>query len=656
MIKRIYGSLITGVLLMFVIFGVAWASEKDFIDGYYRATEKAVEDGAIEPMRDFIDFGTDFGRDTLSWIIRLHKMGAMVTFDHVSVGDKKERDGSVRLSVEDGLTITYPDERVKNFNYRRAYVIKDDRIVDGVFEYDREFPELEGVSAVDGAKDIERGEMPPVAVFDREKKPEERVSGEEKPIISFLPSPESGDVSLFLVWDTPASLIESLLGKSFSADEIRSMMEQVPPVEEGALVMTMTEDGLPEMYGAFRPMDGVDPSDAIKVVVSRISQETGDDVALKPFDGNLKDELDPLAIIQLPDGAPSLYSALWKGDGKTVLMSMSDQGLNSMLDVLSGKISAVSRGSRFNDNPNMYVRASISNEFLRSELEEDDVALYGTDDMILELGAQRKPGEVSMRWFSNAIDLFVDPSIGSALVPLGDDLPFLGGKVLGFAAAKFKRIDLDALLKVFSEDISREDFKLGVDQMTQATGLTEEDILDLMESRISFVFGGRSRSPIGDVPGVFLQIEPNNKKVLKKLAEALPRIYEMAPPVGVKELKLKGWSKAYGMNAMASAMVAVGDDRVVMGALDYEKIDEPGELPAQFKELLDGDNTAVMALSLADLRNVVQEISDMNSVFLQDEEIKAGIKEFLDRSAHLDSMFIRVDSAREGSLSVRLLE
>ena len=186
-------------------------------------------------------------------------------------------------------------------------------------------------------------------------------------------------------------------------------------------------------------------------------------------------------------------------------------------------------------------------------------------------------------------------------------------------------------------------------QMTEMTGLTLDDILDLLGGRISMIFGGRSRSPIGDVPGAFIQIEPDKKRGPLQGDRGTSKSPRLDPLLwGLKKGTIPGWDKAYAMNGMASVTVAVDKDRLLFGALDYEKADEPASLPDNLKGLSKGDVMAVMAFSIADIREVVKEIAEMNSIFLQTDEIKDGMAEFLNGTAHLDSLVIRLNSLKEG--------
>ncbi len=637
-------------LLSIALATAVFGADSSFVESYYSALESSISDGNTYRLGEFIDEESDFGKDTISWVIRLNRLGVSGEFDGLAVGEKVAKGDKESLKVSDRLTLVYPDERVRVFDYRREYLLENGRIVAEISDYDRSFPELSA----------ERTKKTPLERMGSSVS-SVPVGGTKAPVsdspkmTAFLPSQDGRDLKILVRWDNPLDMAVQLAGDVLTGEELEFMMDQVPPLAEGAISMAMVKDGIPEIYGAIRPIEGVNPSDAVRVVVSRISQETGDDLTLKPFDGNLKSELDPLAIIQLPDGAPELYSALWKGDGRTVLVSLSEQGLNTMLDSASGKIASLDDNTDLGESPSVHIRGWVSNEILKSELVDEDVPVYGSDPLSIEMAFFRLDNEVTGRWFSNAVDLFVDPDMEMPMISLGKDLPFLGGKVLGFMAARLGRIDVDMLKDALKDEMPGENLDAALAQMTDLTGLTLEDILDLLDGRVSLVIGGRSRSPIGDVPGAYLQIEPDKKEVLTKVAEALPKIYALAPPVGLRERKIPGWNVAYAMNAMASATVAVGDDRLLLGALDYEKLNEPASLPENLKAASQPEDMAVVAFSLADIREAVKEIADMNSIFLQTDEIKDGMATFLDSTAHLDSLVIRIQSLKEGSLSVRTL-
>lgn len=639
--KRAWICLVAGALMSMALLTAASGSELlGLVQGYYAALEESVSDGNLERLNDYIDGDSEFGKDLASWVVRLNGMEVSAAFSDVSVGKAVEKGDQLRLDVSDRLTLTYPDERVRVFDYRRTYTVEGGKLVAESSDYDRAFPELSQKPAKKTASDGG------ISVSSESK---------AKDLVSFIPSQDERDLKLFVRWDNPLDMVVELAGKAIPEEDLKDMMDQIPPLAEGALSLAMVKDGIPEIYGVVRPVDGLEPSKAIRFVVSQIAKETGDDLTLKPFEGNLKAELDPLAIVQLPDGAPDLYSALWKGDGRTVLISLSEQGLNSMLDSASGRISSLDGKTSLGDKPSVQFRGWISNEMIRSETEDEGVPIFSSDPLSFEMVFSRLENEVTGRWFTNAVDLFVDPAIELPLAGLGGDIPLLGGKVLGLMAARLGRMDQGLLRKSLESEMPGEDLDAALAQMTELTGLTLDDVLDLLGGRISMVLGGRSRSPIGDVPGAFIQIEPDKKEVLAKVADALPRIYSMAPPVGLRERKIPGWDKAYAMNGMASVTVAVDKDRLLLGALDYEKIDEPSSMPSNLDGLFKEDVMAVMALSLVDIRDVVKEIADMNSIFLQTDEIKDGMVTFLESTAHLDSLVVRLQSLKEGSISVRTL-
>ncbi len=630
---------------------VAVGADSSFMERYYSALEASIADGDTQRLGEFIDEKSEFGLDLFSWVSRLNRLGVSGEFDNLVVEDGVERGGKVRLKVSDRLTLSYPDERVRVFDYRREYVVEKGKIIGEAFEYDRLFPELSAKKTP-----LERMESSVTSIPSVPREVSKPSLPSSLPVISFLPSQEGKDLKILARWDNPLDMAVELVGKVMDEEELKSMMDQVPPLAEGAVSLVAVKDGLPEIYGVIRPVHDIDPSDALRVVVAQISEETGENLVLKPFDGNLKSELDPLAIVEISGGAPNLYVALWKGDGRTVLISLSEQGLNAMIDSASGKISSLDDKTHLGDSPSLHLKGWMSNDFLRPLVADEDIPLYSSDPLSLEIAFFRLENEVTGRWFSNGVDLFLDPAIDVPMTPVGDDIPFLGGRVLGFMAARMGRIDSGVFRKAMEAEMPGENLDVALSQMTELTGLTMEDILDLLGGRISLVIGGRSRSPIGDVPGAFIQMEPDKKEVLAKVAEALPKIYSLAPAVGLRERKIPGWNLAYAMNAMASATVAVGNDRILFGALDYEKVNEPASLPDNLKDLAKGEDLAVIAFSLVDVREVVKDIADMNSIFLQTDEIKDGMANFLESTAHLDSLVIRIQSLKEGSLSVRTLD
>lgn len=635
--------------------GVSVAADVEgFFSNYYKTLEGVVVSGNTSDIEKYVDVDTNYGRDVLSWVMRLNKKGIEINFSRVQVGETTATADVTEVKVSDVITMMYPDERVKSFIYRRVYSLsgKGDgrKIVDERDIFSRLEPG-ENVVKADGVSDKKAVSVP-----------DKITEGNVLTPVSFLPAFDDGDVSFLIRWDDPVAEMEEFVRKSVSSDDLSDIKEEIPPVAEGAISFYLKGNDVPRIFAAVRPLEGVSPSEAIRIVVANLAELDDIDFEVKPYKGNLRSELEPLSLIEFPkeDDAPSFYSALWKGDNRTVLISLSDSDLNNMIDVASGKLTSVDGASRFAGKKLFQLKLNVSNKIIRDEIEEDDgLKLYSKKPLSFESALVKRPSEVSFELYSNLVDLFVDPSMGKSFIPVGNDLPFFGGRVIGVIAARLKRIDRNFMVSTLESQLSKREmdgFNQATVQLEQMTGLTVDDILDLLGGRFSLTLGSRSRSPIGDVPGVYLQIEPDKKDVLKKIAEALPRIYKMVPPVGVSPLNVKGWSSLYGMNGMASVSVGVDKDRLLVGAVDYEKLDAPYSLSENIGSVLKEKNLAVLAISIADLSEAVKVIANQNSIFLQDPDIKEGINVFLKSTETLSDFVIRVKSKEEMSISVGYLE
>ena len=75
-------------------------------------------------------------------------------------------------------------------------------------------------------------------------------------MVSFLPSQDERDLKLFVRWDNPLDMVVALAGKAVPEEDLKAMMDQVPPLAEGALSLVMMKDGIPEIYGVIRPVEG----------------------------------------------------------------------------------------------------------------------------------------------------------------------------------------------------------------------------------------------------------------------------------------------------------------------------------------------------------------------------------------------------------------
>lgn len=653
--KKIFVRGLVSIFMVLFFCGTSMATGvEDFFNNYYRTLEGVVLSGNTNDIEGYIDANSNYGKEMKSWIVRLSNKGIEINFNEVQIGEVAKAGDVTEVRVSDVMTMVYPDEMVKSFSYNRVYslAVKGEsyKIIDERDTFSRVFP---GENKTKTAKISKKQTV---------KTLNEVVAGKTIAPVSFLPALADGDVSFLLRWDDPVGEMEEFAIKSISSSDLSDIKEEIPPVAEGAISFYVKGSDVPRVFAAVRPLEGVSPSEALRIVVTSFAEMDDIEFTIKPYKGNLRAELEPLSLIEFPeeDDAPSLYSALWKGDNRTVLISLSDSGLNDMVDAVSGKLASVDGVSRFDGKKLFQMKLNVSNKMLRDEVvEEDGLKLYSKKPLSFESALVKSPSAVSFELYSNLVDLFVDPSVGKSFTSIGSDLPFFGGKIIGVVAARLKRIDKDFMMSTMKSQLSERKmygFNQACVQFEQMTGLTVDDVLDLIGGRFSVTLGSRSRSPIGDVPGVYLQIEPDNKAVLAKIAEALPRIYKMVPPVGVSPLNVKGWSSLYGMNGMASVSVGVDKDRLLIGAVDYEKLNSPYSLPKNIGSVLKEENLAVLAISISDLSDAVRAIANQNSIFLQDPEIKEGIDLFLKSAETLSDLVLRVKSTHELSISVGYLE
>ncbi|PIE55233.1 MAG: hypothetical protein CSA35_02025 [Dethiosulfovibrio peptidovorans] len=660
--KRGYGRFaaiaVASVALLVLAWGVAAAQEnvKGFIDSYYRAVEQACEDGQVEPLRSFVDMDTDYGKDTLSWILRLHEMGVSMVFDDVQVETHKAKGDEVELSVQDRLTLTYPDERVRTFAYTRTLVIRAERIVDGRSEFRRVFPAIEFLP--------EKPREPMSAKGVQARRPEEDVNTTQAASLnvdvrpeSFLPPEVPSEATSYLRWNEPKTSLEILTKGLLEPEMLQELTgEWGPQSGPGALSVSLTwKDDLDDlvvtsMFGALQTLPGTDPLESVKSVFRN------SDVELEEFKGTLTSDLEPVGILRYPSLDLTLSVALWVPNRQVVLFSQSDEGLNLMAAVGAGQTKGLDLSCPLGKGALVRWRASATAAFLQKVLEDKIPCAAGEERLKFDGAVYREENRIDFRWSANVIKHLGGDEFNDGFLSIGPDLKIYGGPALAVMAARLRAMDRETFEQICNKrsKMKLQEIQQRIAPLTEASGLTLDDILALLGGRLSVMVSGKSSSPVGDVPGLYIQLEPEDKSVLDKVASALPRFED----IGCKKVKLKGWNSAYGMDGLFSITAAVRDDRLLLGFLDHKVVKKEGAPAKAIASDVEGSggDLGILALSVTDLRHVVENLLKSDSELLQNEELQKGLQEFLTVSERIAAVVLRSSSRRDACLSILVRE
>jgi hypothetical protein len=222
----------------------------------------------------------------------------------------------------------------------------------------------------------------------------------------------------------------------------------------------------------------------------------------------------------------------------------------------------------------------------------------------------------------------------------GANLFLAGGGKLLFAFSTplvFSSKDLKAYFEV---DTVRDAFFEELEEF----GITEDDVINLLNGSLSIVFGSEVVFMGEDIPGGYIAItgrEGAVSKIFRVLMDSVIKTVPLAP------LRIAGWDSAYTVDpAVFPAPITFGvkQDTFLIGILDPDALAKIPELPSELTKMLDSPLFGVIAIDTLSIWNRMrEEVANPNSILFMEPEMKEG-KDFLEEilGADLSVPFIKM--------------
>ncbi|EFC91496.1 hypothetical protein Dpep_1470 [Dethiosulfovibrio peptidovorans DSM 11002] len=333
-----------------------------------------------------------------------------------------------------------------------------------------------------------------------------------------------------------------------------------------------------------------DPSRVESALSSLTSWAEGRGITVKSLDVPLSKSLDPLFSLEGQFGSISL--ALWReGTDVAVLIAEDPDMLATM---------ASDRG----EPPN---RKTDGDDWLRGQIPTSLMVLSGkvpSDERVsLEWGLSVDDEKATLSCWSDWADVLLSQKRRDELSAM-DPVPLYGeGKMVGLMSWTGSFGDMTSKL---GGEVREELGPVLGDAMS--IGLDENDLLDILDGRVSLSIGVAAGGFLGDFPGFCLILEGVSNGLGKRLVDM---VRFLPLPFGVRKLDLPGWKDGLALDIPLTAVMAYGDDGLAMGLMRPESLNDNPDIPESLAEAAGKASPHVLALDLRALSNTVEIYRDL---------------------------------------------
>lgn len=333
-----------------------------------------------------------------------------------------------------------------------------------------------------------------------------------------------------------------------------------------------------------------DPSMAESVLSSLISWAEGRGIAVRSLDVTLPKNLDPLFSLEGQFGSISL--ALWReGTDVAVLIAEDPDTLATM-------------ASDREEAPN---RNTEGDDWLRVQIPTNLVVLSGnlsSDERVsLEWGLSLDDEKATLSCWSDWADVLLSQERRDELAAM-DPVPLYGeGKMVGLMSWTGSFGDMTSKL---GGEVREELEPVLGDAMS--IGLDENDLLGILDGRVSLSIGVAAGGILGEFPGFCLVLEGVSNGLGKRLVDM---VRFLPLPFGVRRLDLPGWEGGLALDIPVTAVMAYGDGGLVIGLMRPESLNDSPDIPESLADAAGKASPHVLALDLRALSNTVEIYRDL---------------------------------------------
>ncbi|MCF4114958.1 MULTISPECIES: hypothetical protein [Dethiosulfovibrio] len=333
-----------------------------------------------------------------------------------------------------------------------------------------------------------------------------------------------------------------------------------------------------------------DTSRVESVLFSLIPWAEGRGIAVRSLDVTLPENLKPIFSLEGQAGNVSL--ALWRGgEGSVVLIAEDPYRLATMV-------------CERRDASN---RKTEGDDWLRVQIPTNLVVLSGnlsSDERIsLEWGLSLDDEKATLSCWSDWADVLLSQERRDELAVM-EPVPLHGeGKMAGLMSWTGSFGDMTSKL---GGEVREELGPLLGD--ARFIGLDENDLLDILDGRVSLSLGVDAGGLLGDFPGFCLLLEGISNGLGKRLVDmARP----LPLPFGIRRLDLPGWKDGLALDIPVTAVMAYGDDGLAMGLMRPDSLNDSPDVPESLAEAAGKASPHVLALDLRALSNMMDIYRDL---------------------------------------------
>ncbi len=389
-----------------------------------------------------------------------------------------------------------------------------------------------------------------------------------------------------------------------------------------------------------------EPESILNSLFDQISSKT-DDLSVIPYSADLGEDVLPLYQIFDTTTGMTLSIALFGTDPVFLLFSSGTEGLRDMIAAAadpSGKLEIQEKLTEMNS-----IYLSLDTSMFKVLLESEGVHFFSEKPVILEVSFQKDNEGWMIRSHSNVAEIFMSEEQRESYQPLKGIPEFPGGgQVIGFIHGRTSGLDASRIENMLNDPKASE-ARLGMEYFEKLYGITLEDIVDLFGGTLSLVLGGRSFSPLGEIPGFYVMFQPEKEGIAEKFMSIVPLLNL---PLPVNQIEIPEWERVYGIDSVMRFTLASRNKQLLAGVLDPQQLSVVLEIPENLSRFVKGDSYGILALSVGRLEEELVELSKRMGPIMQNDTIDNDIKKFREVLGHVDSFIARGESLYDSFLKI----
>ncbi len=408
-----------------------------------------------------------------------------------------------------------------------------------------------------------------------------------------------------------------------------------------------TGDQMPEisLYGV-SVIKEKEPELLLKSLFDQISSKT-DDLTVIPYSADLGEDVLPLYQIFDKTTGMTISVALFGTGPVFLLFSSGTEGLRDMIKAAadpSGKLEIQQKLTEMNS-----IYLSMDTSMFKELLESEGMNIFSEKPVILEVSFQKDNEGWTIRSHSNAADIFMSEEQRKSCRPIRDIPEFPGGgQVIGFIHGRTSSLDRSRIENMLNDPRASE-ARLGLEYFQKLYGITLEDIVDLFGGSFSLVIGGKSFSPLGEIPGCYVMFQPEKEGITEKFMSIVPLLNL---PFPLKQIEIPEWERVYGIDSVMGLTIACRNKQFLAGVIDPQQLLVSLEIPENMSRFMRGESYGIFALSVRRIEEELMEISKKMRPIIQDGRMDNGIRKFRETLGNVDSFIARGESLYDSFLKI----